>query len=259
MTVAHQGPAAPRDHRLGRRRQVDARSAGSSSTRAQLFDDQLDAVVARQRAPRRRRPRPQLRHRRPARRARAGHHHRRRLPLRRDAHAQVHHRRLPGSRAVHAQHGDRCVDGRPGAGRRRRGARAQGADPPAPRASPRCWACARLIVAANKMDLADWSSSAYQACVDDVTTLAERPGLRVGDGRADLGAARRQRRRAVGEHPLVRRADGARRARGVAGRGLGGRRERVAPAGAVGPAPGRRRADATPAWSTARRWPRATR
>ena len=92
-----------------------------------IFEDQLEQVAARLRAParrqRQRQRRPRAAHRRPARRARAGHHDRRRLPLLHDAAAQLHHRRHPRPRPLHAQHGHRRVDGRPRAHPRRRAQR----------------------------------------------------------------------------------------------------------------------------------------
>ena len=62
-----------------------------------IFEDQLEAIRADQRAAGQRRDRPGAADRRPAGRARAGHHHRRGLPLLRHAQApQIHHRRHPG-------------------------------------------------------------------------------------------------------------------------------------------------------------------
>ena len=138
--------------------------------------------------------------------------------------AQVHHRRLPGSRAVHAQHGDRRLDGRPRAGGARRRARAQGADPPPPRASPRCWACAPSSSRSTRWTPVDWSESAYRRRASTrSTTLARELGFDVGDVIPVSALLGDNVVEPLVAHPLVRRAHGARapsrrRDAGVVGR-----------------------------------------
>ena len=79
-------PAAPRDRRLRRRRQVDADRAAAATTPRQILADQLEHVEeASGAAAATASVDLSLLDRRPARRARAGHHDRRRLPLLRDA------------------------------------------------------------------------------------------------------------------------------------------------------------------------------
>ena len=94
----------------------------------------------------------------------------------------------------------------------------------------------QLVVCANKMDLVGWDRSAYQSIVDDMEALARRLGITSLHGDPDFSAPRRQRRRALGCRPVVRRADGARRPGVGPGRRVG--RPARCQAGQRGPAPG---------------------
>ena len=134
------GPAALRDGRLGRRRQVDPHRAAALRQQVGVRRP-ARGRRAHLRGPRRRLHQPGAAHRRPAGRARAGHHDRRRLPVLLHAGALVHRGRHPRARAVHPQHGHRRLDRRPRAGARRRPQGRHRADPPARLAVARCCAC----------------------------------------------------------------------------------------------------------------------
>ena len=159
----------------------------------QIFVDQLEHIedVSRRRGHELRRS--CAPHRRPARRARAGDHDRRRLSLVRHAAAPLPARRRAGPCPVHAQHGHGRLDGRARDRARRRPQGRGRADPP-PRVHPLDPPVPHVVVAVNKMDLVDFSEERF----DEIGPCAAR-GARVARPRRDpdLGAARRQRRRAL--------------------------------------------------------------
>ncbi len=63
-----------------------------------------------------------------------------------------------------------------------------------------------LLLAVNKIDLVDFDEAVFDRIAAEFDRLCGGPRHRRGDGNSDLGAARRQRRRAVGAHRLVHRA-----------------------------------------------------
>ena len=199
----HLRAAADRHRGLGRRRQVDPDRPAA----ARLQVDPRGSARARPadlRAPRRRVPQPRAAHRRPARRARAGHHDRRRLPLLPDPAAQVHHRRHPGPRAVHPQHGHRRLDRRRVDRARRRAQGRLGADPP-----PRLHLLAAADPARRRVRQQDGPGRLRRGRLlphprgdDRLGGAAADPGH---DLHPDLGAQRRQRRRALAADAVVRR------------------------------------------------------
>ena len=191
---------------LRRRRQVDADRPPAATTPRQVFEDQLEHVEDVSRAPRRRLREPRAADRRPARRARAGHHDRRRLPLLRDAAAQVHHRRH--ARATCSTRATWSPARRPRTSRscsstrarasleqsRRHAFIAVAARHPAPASS-----------CVNKMDLVDYDEARLRrASSDEFRAFARGLDDPRADVHPDLRAARRQRRRPLGEHALVR-------------------------------------------------------
>ena len=195
---------APRHRRLGRRRQVDAHRAAAARRQGD------PRRPARRPARPRRRARPRAADRRPARRARAGHHDRRRLPLLRHRAAHVHPGRHARARAVHAQHGHRRLDRRPGDRPRRRAQRRGRADAPprlhrlaarhpAPRGGGQQDGPRRLVRGRLRR------RRARLVHVPRPAVVGARHRLR-----ADERAARRQRRRALRAHALVRRPAAAR-------------------------------------------------
>ena len=184
----------PRDRGLGRRRQVDPDRAAPLRHEA---DPRRPARAHRGdlEAPRRRLRQPRAPHRRPARRARAGDHDRRRLPLLRDAAPPLPARGRARPRPVHAQHGHRRLDRGRGDHPRRRAQGRDRADAAAlvHRGDPRHPARRRrgeqdgprrLLGGALPRDRAG-------AARDE---RAARAARRPRD--PDVGAARRQRRRA---------------------------------------------------------------
>ena len=171
--------------------------------------------------------RPGAAHRRPARRARAGHHDRRRVPPLRHAAAAVHHRRHAGPRPVHAQHGHGRLDRRPRDRARRRAGGAADPEPP-----PRRDRGAAGDPADRPGGQQDGPRRLGRRRVPPhlrrVPRLGRAAGRRGAGLHPDLRAEGRQRRRALGEPRLVRRADAAAVPRG------GARRGRRWPAGRCG-------------------------
>ncbi len=173
-----------------------------------LFIDQLAAVERVSRGTRPRLHGPRAAHRRPARRAGAGDHDRRRVPLLRHAAAAVHHRGHPRAHPVHAEHGHRRLHG----GRR---------GPPAgcPPRDHRAESPARVhrLAAGRAPHPAVRQQDGPGRLVGGRVRVDPRGVRRVRHAPArprplvhpDLGPARRQRRGAVREDALVRRAAAA--------------------------------------------------
>ena len=63
-----------------------------------------------------------------------------------------------------------------------------------------------VVVCVNKMDLVEYDEAVFDQIVDELTDWAARLRHPRRHVHPDLGAARRQRRRPVDEHALVRRA-----------------------------------------------------
>ena len=168
----------------------------------QVLIDQLAHVEQTSQRTRPRLPRPLAADRRPARRARAGDHDRRRLPLLRDRPAALHHRRHAGPRAVHAQHGHGRLDG---GSRDRAGRRAQGRRRPVQ--APRLHQLAARHPARRRVRQQDGPRRLRRGRLRHdrrgVRPLRRAPGDARRDVHPDLGAARRQRRRALGGDALV--------------------------------------------------------
>ena len=98
-----------------------------------------------------------------------------------------------------------------------------------------------LVACVNKMDLVDWDEERFRE-IETRVRRAGRSGSSIpdADGDPDLRAARRQRRRPLDAHALVRRAAAARAPRDGRGRARPQPRRR-APPGAVDDPPARRR------------------
>ena len=86
----------------------------------------------------------------------------------------------------------------------------------------------RIVLAVNKMDLVDYDQDVFRRICGDFRAWAVAPGRRGARLHPDLRAQGRQRRRALREPRLVRRADAAAVPRGGAGR------RRRSPAGRCG-------------------------
>ncbi len=198
----HGHPAAG-DGRIGRRRKVDADRPAALRLQGDLRGPACLGGADQQGA-RRGVHQPRAADRRPACRARAGHHHRRRLPLLRDAAAQVHHRRHAWAHSVHAQHGDRRVHRRP---RDRAGRRQERADRAESQARVPHHAAARAAPGARGQQ--DGPGQLRAGGVQQDRRGIHRLRHQAGDRRPylypDLGAAWRQRRRALAEYALVQR------------------------------------------------------
>ena len=120
--------------------------------------------------------------------------------------------------------------------------------------SPALLGIPRIVLAVNKMDLVDYDEDVFRRICGEFRAWAGAPGRRGARLHPDLRAQGRQRRRALGEPRLVRRADAAAVPRGGAGRGRPRRRAAAAarPVGRArpgdraprlrGPARGRHRA-----------------
>ena len=154
----HRRPAALRDRRLGRRRQVDAdRPAAATTPRRSSRTSSTTCSGARRRA------RPLAADRRPARRARAGHHDRRRLPLLR--HARGARSSSPTRRATCSTRATWSPAPRPPTWRSCSSTRATASS-----SRPRRHAfiasllgIPHLVVAVNKMDLVDYAEEVFDA------------------------------------------------------------------------------------------------
>ena len=151
----------------------------------------------------------------------------------------------PGPRAVHAQHGHRRLDRRPGA---RAGRRPQGrasSSPGGTRSSPRCCGCRTSCCASTRWTSSTSTRRSSTQISDEFTDVRGQARDRRPHVHPDLGAARRQRRRALGQHAVVRGPAAAAPPRGRAHR-LRPQPHRLPLPGAVRDPPAVRRAPRLP-------------
>ena len=144
-----------------------------------IFEDQLAALErdSKKSRHRGRGPRPGAAGGRAGGRAAAGHHHRCGLPLlHHQANRSLHRRRHARPRAVHPQHGHRRLQRRPGGDPDRR---AQGRADPDPPPQLHLLPAGRehLVLAVNKIDLADYSQAVFDRIVGDYLDFAKTLGF----------------------------------------------------------------------------------
>ena len=170
-----------------------------------IFEDQLEAVERTSRQRGRRVHEPRAAHRRPARRARAGHHDRRRLPLLRHARSassssptRPGHMQYTRNMVTGASTADLALDPRRRAQRHHR-AVAAARVPRVAAAASRTSCCA-----STRWTSSTTTRSVFERIKDEFREFAAEARRRRPHVHPDLGAARRQRRRPLRQHALVR-------------------------------------------------------